>query len=162
MAGDLDNCGNKVSCRRQSWPRQPAPGEEGGATKASLTGTEAKWSPIDAKHWNLSRRTAKYHARPGEMKARQNLKVESPISCFASYVCNENSQVNLIGQLREIHVWIIKKETKNFPCPTLYYSPCLFCWRSLRISTTVWPQIGVHTKRQDEEESKKTMENRKK
>ena len=37
MGGDPDNCGNKVSSRRQKWPRQPAPGEEGGATKASLT-----------------------------------------------------------------------------------------------------------------------------
>ena len=37
MAGDRDNCGNKVSSRRQKRPRQPAPGEESGATKASLT-----------------------------------------------------------------------------------------------------------------------------
>ena len=42
MAGDRDNSGNKVSGRRQRWPRQPAPGEEGGVTKASLTGTRAK------------------------------------------------------------------------------------------------------------------------
>ena len=39
--------GNKVSSRRQRWPRQPAPGEECKATKASLTATRAKWSPID-------------------------------------------------------------------------------------------------------------------
>ena len=41
---------------------------------------------------------------PRRHETRQNLKVSSTISCCASYVCSENSQVNLIGHLREIHV----------------------------------------------------------
>ena len=68
MGGDGDNCGNKVSSGRQSWPRQPAPGEEGGATKGRMI-------PKDEKHGNLSRWTAKHYLCPRDMKARWNLKV---------------------------------------------------------------------------------------